>query len=149
MKKQHSKSAKTNTGTKSRQGAALIEMALVLPILVVIVLICVDLGRFASVYTAVTNAAREGANFGGTHPFTSNTYARWRERVEETASDEMDDVPSFDQDSFSVSEPELIASNKRSRVRVEVTYTFRPAIVWPVLPKQMVITRHAEMPVIR
>jgi len=143
MKKQHGKNART------RHGAALIEMALVLPFLVVIVLICVDLGRFASVYTAVTSAAREGANFGGTHPFTPNTYDRWREKIVETASGEMGDIPSFDQDSFAVSQPELIASHKRSRVRVEVTYTFRPAIVWPVLPKKMVITRRAEMPVIR
>ena len=60
-------------------------MALILPLLVVIVLLCVDFGRFATVYTAVTNAAREGASFGGTHPFTDTTAGRWRQKISDAA----------------------------------------------------------------
>ena len=132
-----------------RNGAALVEMALILPLLVVIVLLCVDFGRFATVYTAVTNAAREGANFGGTHPFTDTTAGRWRQKISDAAEDEMSGIPSFDVDYLTVSEPEIVASQKRSRVRVEVSYVFRPAVIWPFVPKEMKITRAAEMPVVR
>lgn len=137
------------TYKKQRNAAALIEMALILPVLVVLVLICVDFGRFATAYTAVTNAAREGASFGGTHPHTDSTANIWRKKITETVSDEMSGIPGFATESLVVSEPVLIASQKRSRVRVKVTYNFKPAITWPILPKEMKITRTAEMPVVR
>lgn len=132
-----------------RRAAALIEMALILPVLVVIVLICIDFGRFATVYTAVTNAAREGANFGGTHPFTAGTSPLWQQKINEAAQEEMSGIPGFDIDNMTVSEPEVIASNQRARVRVEVSYVFRPATFWPLMPSEMTITRIAEMPVVR
>lgn len=132
-----------------RRAAALVEMALILPVLVVIVLICIDFGRFATVYTAVTNAAREGANFGGTHPFTVGTSNLWQQKISEAAKEEMSGIPGFDSDNLTISDPEVIASNQRSRVRVEVSYVFRPATFWPLMPEEMTITRTAEMPVVR
>lgn len=124
-------------------------MALILPLLIVIVLGCVDFGRFATFYTAVTNAAREGANLGSTHPFTGTTHGLWKQKITDSVTDEMAGIPGFSSDKLSVSEPVVIASNNNSRVRVEVTYTFQPAIRWPVLPEKLEISRTAEMPVIR
>ena len=43
------------------RGQALVELALFLPILIVIVMGAVDFGRVFFAYTAVANAAREGA----------------------------------------------------------------------------------------
>jgi Flp pilus assembly protein TadG len=43
---------------RSRRGAAAVEFALILPLLVTLVLACVDFGQFAYNYIAVTNAAR-------------------------------------------------------------------------------------------
>jgi Flp pilus assembly protein TadG len=124
-------------------------MALILPLLILIVLGCVDFGRFATSYTAVTNAAREGANFGGTHPFTSTTQSLWKQKIIDAVTDEMAGIPGFSADKLSVSEPAVIDSKNSSRVRVEVTYTFQPAIRWPALPRKLDISRAAEMPVIR
>ena len=135
--------------TRPRCGAALVELALIMPLLIVIVLGCIDFGRFATFYTAVTNAAREGANFGSTHPFTATTHGLWQQKISSAVTDEMSGTPGFSADDLSISEPTLIASNNNSRVRVEVSYTFQPAIRWPVLPQELKISRTAEMPVIR
>ena len=132
-----------------RRGAALVEMALILPLIIVMLLICVDFGRFATVHTAVTNAAREGANFGGLHPFTDNTLPLWKQKVRTAIREEIDGTPGFRGDSLTISDPEVLASNERSRVRVEVNYVFRPVILWPILPNEMKISRTAEMPIIR
>lgn len=139
----------TQKQRQARNAAALIEMALVLPILIVVVLICVDLGRFATVHTAVTNAAREGASFGGTHRFTPGTFDLWKQKINETVTTEVCGIPGYSAQNLSISEPEVIASQKRARVRVEVSYKFKPAVIWPLLPHELNIAQTAEMPVVR
>lgn len=49
-------------------GQSLIEMALMLPFLLILILGGVDLGRLFFAKTIVTNAAREGAYYLSTHP---------------------------------------------------------------------------------
>lgn len=49
---------------RDERGLALIEFALALPLLAILVLGAVDLGRAYSLATRLTNAAREGARFG-------------------------------------------------------------------------------------
>ena len=50
----------TTSGRRER-GAVAIEMAIVLPLLLLIIAGMIDLGRLFFVQTMVTNAAREGA----------------------------------------------------------------------------------------
>ena len=50
------------------RGQSLIEMALLLPFLLVLILGGVDIGRLFFAKTVVTNAAREGAYYLSTHP---------------------------------------------------------------------------------
>ena len=60
---------------RHRRGAAAVEFAVILPLLVTIVLGCVDFGRFAYNYIALTNAARAGAAFGCMNVYTTATQA--------------------------------------------------------------------------
>lgn len=53
--------------TKHR-GQSLIELALILPILIIILVILTDLGRSIAAHVAMANAAREGARFGAMDP---------------------------------------------------------------------------------
>lgn len=53
-----------NLENTSREGTALVEMALVLPIFVMVTLGIVEFGRAMMVGQLVTNAAREGARLG-------------------------------------------------------------------------------------
>jgi Flp pilus assembly protein TadG len=51
-----------------KRGQTLVEWALVLPVLLLIVLVVLDLGRAVYYYSVVHNAAREGARYGSIHP---------------------------------------------------------------------------------
>lgn len=132
-----------------RRGAALIELALIMPLLIGIVLICVDFGRFATVHIAVTNAAREGASFGGMHRVTDATMGRWKTGITNALTEEMTGVPGFTAEKLTIAEPVIFASADRSRVQVKVSYKFKTAIAWPIIPDELEISRTAEMPVIR
>lgn len=52
---------------RESRGQSLIEFALTLPILILILLGILDLGRGFSAYIVITNAARDGAYYGTMH----------------------------------------------------------------------------------
>ena len=51
-----------------RRGQALVEFALVLPVMMLILLAAIDFGRIMFSYIQITNAAREGAAYAATDP---------------------------------------------------------------------------------
>ncbi len=53
-------------------GQAMVELALVLPLLVLVLMGVLDLGRGIYVYNVVSSAAREGARYGIIHPTNSD-----------------------------------------------------------------------------
>jgi Flp pilus assembly protein TadG len=61
-----------------RRGQALVEFALIVPVLMLILVIAIDFGRLFFSYIEVSNAAREGANYAAAHaadsPFDAATY---------------------------------------------------------------------------
>ncbi len=52
----------------SHRGQSLVEMALMLPILLILIITAIEVGRLFFTKTVVTNAAREGAYYLSTHP---------------------------------------------------------------------------------
>src|SRR4051812_6299853 len=106
-----------------RRAAALVEFAVVLPLLVTLVLGCVDFGRFASTHIAVTNAARAGAGYGCVNPWTSVTYGNWQAKVRQAAADEMASIPGFAQGQ--VNATGIAESGGLWRVQVEVRCPFQ------------------------
>jgi Flp pilus assembly protein TadG len=50
------------------RGQALVELALILPVLLLLLVIAIDFGRLFATYVAVNNAAREGVAFAAAHP---------------------------------------------------------------------------------
>lgn len=53
---------------RHERGNALVELALTLPLLLMLTLGAVELGRGLNVYLALVNASREGARWWSTHP---------------------------------------------------------------------------------
>lgn len=53
--------------TRGRRGQAMLELALILPMLLVLAFGVVDLGRMFRYQEAIANAAREGANYGSVY----------------------------------------------------------------------------------
>jgi hypothetical protein len=60
----------------------------------------------------------------------------------------MSGIPSFSEDDLAVGEPAVVTANETSRVRVEVTYPFKPLVPWLIIPPHVDVSRSAEMPVI-
>lgn len=58
------------------RGAALVEFAMVLPLLVVLLFSIADFGRAFQTWITVTNAAREGARLGATGATSANICSR-------------------------------------------------------------------------
>jgi hypothetical protein len=53
---------------RRERGQTLVELALILPVLLLIVLVAIDFGRAFFGYVVLTNASRIGANFAASHP---------------------------------------------------------------------------------
>ena len=54
---------------KREKGQSMVELAILLPILLIILLGIIDFGRVFFAYVTITNAAREGARYGSLHVF--------------------------------------------------------------------------------
>ncbi|HEV8634270.1 MAG TPA: TadE/TadG family type IV pilus assembly protein [Chloroflexota bacterium] len=57
---------------RNEKGQGLVELALLLPILLVVVMGAIDFGRVYFAYIAIANAAREGAFYVSLNPTASN-----------------------------------------------------------------------------
>lgn len=132
----------------NRAAVAAAELALVLPLLVLLVGGGIDFGRFSTVSLTVANAARAGAEFGGTHPTTPATLALWEQEVTRAVVDEMAALPGFDPARLTVVVTR-VADGDSPRVEVDVSYPFVTVGDWPGVPKQVVVRRVVAMPITR
>src|SRR5262245_6480058 len=92
---------RSGRGTRARRtrrrGSSATELAIILPLFMTIVLGCVDFGRFAYTYIAVSNAARAAAAREMMNPpgnMSSPTTA-WQNWIKQAATDEMSLQPGF------------------------------------------------------
>jgi len=131
-----------------RRAVAAAELALVLPLLVILIGGCVDFGRFSHVNITVNNAARAGAEFGSTHSCTPPTLTLWQDNVRQAVVSEMAGLSRFDPARLTVTIT-LVTEGEHPRVEVEVSYPFETIGQWPGLPKQLILGRVVSMPTSR
>ena len=132
----------------ARRAVAAAELAVVLPLLVILIGGCIDFGRFSHVNITVTNAARAGAEFGGTHSCTAATYTLWEQQVRQAVVDEMAGLNRFDPAQLTVTITR-VTGGEHPRVEVDVSYPFQTVGDWPGLPKQLTLRRVVSMPTTR
>ena len=101
----------------AQEGQSLVELALLLPILLLIMTGVLDLGRAFHAYITVVNAAREGARYGAFHPTDSLGI---RDRVEQEAAGSGIDL------SQSTVIIEMEQASPGSPIKVTVIYQFQP-----------------------
>lgn len=128
-------------------GQSLVELALVLPLAVMILFLAADFGRALTAYIQVGSAAREGAAFG----MQSNSNAADEGKMTEAALTESPTIwgvaPTVDFPGCSdgMSRPDGSAYDC---VAVQVNYDFQPLItIWPV-PEKIPMQRTVEMRVV-
>ena len=132
-------------GEQSERGIAAVEMAILLPVLVLLLAGALDFGRSMHAYVAVSSAAHEAAVYAGRfYVPTSSVTAAALADVLASESRGMLAVPT----NTTVSGP-TIATNtaKVPMVQVRVTYTFQP---WTFIPftgtVPITVTASAPMP---
>lgn len=141
MTQSHRKSfAQRNT-----RGAAATELAVVLPLLVVLCLVSVDLGRFAQAYIAVGNAARVAAERGATRAYIASTSATWEAEVRDAAEAEMTAAEGFDTSLMTVEIEVVTDDHDLPRGTVRVTYPLTLVMDWPGLPRDIPLTRKVSI----
>lgn len=123
----------------SRSGAAAVEFAVALPLLMILVLGCIDVGRFSYNYMSMTNATSEAAAFASlNNPGKFGGMEPWAAAVQQRAITES-----------STLDPPLVAADivvdtsvlEAGLVSVQVNHTFTTLIDWPGLPHVMPMSR--------
>lgn len=121
---------------KGRKGQALVELAIALPLLVLIMIGVLDLGRAFFGVITITNAAREGARIAMSFPDDLNLIA---ESVRfETQNSGFNGL--IDPTQLGIHRSCPSGCDSKEPVRVEVSYEFN----FILLPN-IIITRAAEM----
>ena len=132
-----------------RSGLAAIEFVTILPLLLTVVLGCVDFGRFAYSYIAVTNAARAGAAYAIMNSYLLGDQAAWTARVQQAARDEMNQQTGYVAGNLMVQADSFTDPNGLRRVQVTANYPFQMVVPWPGLPNSVSLQAMVQMRSIR
>ncbi len=130
-------------------GAAAVELAVVLPMVLLLTFAAVDLGRVVHAYLAVSNAARAGAGYGSMHEFTAYTRPSWESQIRSTIEDEMQGLHGFSAANLQSTYTTTTDSDGLFQVQVTVSYPFSTVIAWPGVPSQISLSHKVEMRQIR
>jgi Flp pilus assembly protein TadG len=134
---------------RRRRAATAIEFAVLLPVLVTLVLGCVDFGRFAYTYNVVTNAARVGASFGAVNPYTEETQSLWQNGIQQAVVAEMSGINQFNAQALTVQSTVVAGSAQNWSVQVYVSYPFQTLVSWPGIPSSLTLQQTVVMASIR
>jgi Flp pilus assembly protein TadG len=139
-------------------------MAMILPVFITIALGCVDFGRFAYNYIAVSNAARAGAAYAMMNPPSSyaSPPAAWQTAIQNAVSNEM-----FQENYHATSNstsltvaavtPVLNSDGTTYRFTVTASYPFKTVVTWNIsmfgttlgIPQSLTLSKSATMRFIR
>lgn len=139
-------SSRNESGGRQRQGAAAVEFAIVLPVLVTILLGATDFGRFYYSAIAVTNAARAGAAYGCMNPLSNaGSTTAWQTGVTSAVTDELSQSTAINTANLTVTATSVTESSGLNRVSVQVTYPFTTAVSWSYIPSSFNLTQTVVM----
>jgi len=142
-------SAQSRAGTSARRNrrraAAATELALTLPLLLLLAFGCVEMGRAVAIYAMVSCAARTGAEYGATHGYSSYTYSSWQSQVQQQVQNAVQGNPSLNSSLLSVSVDTTPETGGFNLTTVTANYQFSTITQWPGIPHQFTITHTVGM----
>jgi len=130
---------------KLRRAAAAVEAAIVVPILVAFMAGIVDIGRLGKIADSVSNAARNGAQFGS----TNSTYAADTTGIEAAAMTEMSGVPNGSTTNPTVTVTTVTSTTgsfTQEFIQVTVSYDMTGTTIFPTYFVVTNMTRTVQMP---
>jgi Flp pilus assembly protein TadG len=123
--------------TNQRAGAAVVELALLLPLIVFLFVIGVDFARVFFHHITVTNAARSGAMYGAQDP----TQAQDTIGIRDAALADAKDLSPAPEVKSAVGTDEL----GNPCINVTVNWTFQTASSFPIVPNTVNLSRTVQM----
>jgi Flp pilus assembly protein TadG len=132
---------------RSQAGAAMVETAMILPLLITLFLACVDFGRYAYAYITLNNAVRAGGAVACRAPADVNMELHVRQAI----LDEFSGQSQVDPTQLVIAAPVRVSDPGTGyrRVTVAASYRFTMIIHWPLLPNEMDLAAAVQMRVIR
>ena len=126
-----------NARNRGDRGQALVELALIVPILIIIMLGVVDYGRVYFAYISVTNGARIGADYAASGPSEAADTAAIK------AAALGDTTNLLNQSATNPDVTVVTANDSQGALYADVTmtYTFTTLFPWPGLPTSIDIER--------
>ena len=125
----------------NRRGVAATEFALVLPVLLVIVLGTIDLGRAFTTSSALANAVCVGAQEAATHRLTDYTSEVWEQRIRTAVVEELQGTPQLNMGQLSLQIDTVTETDGRRRFVVTGGIPFRTVVNWPGIPHVIAMSR--------
>ena len=144
-------STQRHAADEQRRGVAATELALILPLFLLLVLGAVDFGRFASRVIAVANGSRAGAGFAVMNPYTTTTQSVWATKMKQAVVDEMQSMfdSRFGDSNLTVTSLKTNETGSYWRIKVTVVFPFQTILNWPGIPHTVNVTQSTEMRGIR
>jgi Flp pilus assembly protein TadG len=134
---------------RAARGLAAVEMAFVLPMVLLFTFAAVDFGRVIYAYLVVSNAARCGAQYGCMISFTSYTQATWATQVQTAMQNELQMLPGYSAANLQWTWSTTTDSSGLFVLTVTVNYPFTTIVSWPGIPSQVPLSHQVVMRQIR
>ncbi len=138
---------------RAEHGASLVELAILLPLFLLLIFGAVDFGRLFYLETEIAGAAHSAVTYGSQNPTDTSG-------MQNAAQDDAPNVPNLsvgaptygcecsDGTSYVASclpAPPTCATNVVYRVNVTVTSTYAPLFPWPGIPSSFPLSSSAAM----
>lgn len=130
---------------RGRRAAAALELALTLPLLLLLTFGAIELGRAVSIYSMISCAARAGAEYGATHGYSTYTYSSWQTQVTQQVQNSVQGNTSLDATQLSAVVNTTPETGGFNLTTVTANYQFNTITQWPGLPHQFTITHTVGM----
>ena len=118
------------------RGVLLIEMAFILPVLIIVLVLAIDISRFMIVTMALNNAVDQGIVAGSNNALNLTTQTTWTNQIRSAITNSMSQYSWFNPAKLNVTIPTpstsngMIDSSGFRSIRVQISYQAEYVIPW-------------------
>lgn len=129
-----------------RQGAVLVELALVLPVLLILILGTCDFGRVGYDKIILTQASHLGCTLGSQDAPPKVDRTAWEARIKSAVREEVAQLSGYQESALEITVT-VLQQGDMELVKVSVRHPFQLMVQWPTLSNKIVLKAETCMPV--